>query len=39
MFSFICASINGQQNIYEAGDLRRHRDEYDVIVMLNVYTM
>ena len=34
MFSVICAWINGWANNREAGDLRRRRDHYDVIVML-----
>ena len=33
MFSLICAWINGWVNNREAGDLRRHRPHYDVIVM------
>ena len=33
MFSLICAWINGWINNHEAGDLRRHRAHYDVIVM------
>ena len=33
MFSVICAWINGQVNDPKAGDLRRHRAHYDVIVM------
>ena len=33
MFSLICAWINGWVNNVEAGDLRRHRAHYDVIVM------
>ena len=33
MFSLICAWINGWVNIREAGDLRRYRAHYDVIVM------
>ena len=33
MFSLICAPINGWVNNREAGDLRRHRAHYDVIVM------
>ena len=33
MFSLICARINGWVNNVEAGDLRRHRVHYDVIVM------
>ena len=33
MFSLICAWINGWVNNDEAGDLRRHRAHYNVIVM------
>ena len=33
VFSLICARINGWVNNREAGDLRRHRAHYDVIVM------
>ena len=33
MFSLICAWINGWVNNREAGDLRRNRAHYDVIVM------
>ena len=33
MFTLICARINGWVNNREAGDLRRHRDHYDVNVM------
>ena len=33
MFSLICARMNGWVNNREAGDLRRHRFHYDVIVM------
>ena len=33
MFSLICAWINAWVNKHEAGDLRRHRTHYDVIVM------
>ena len=33
IFSLICAWINGWVNKREAGDLRRHRAHYDVIVM------
>ena len=33
MFSLICAWINGWINNREAGDLRRHRAHYDVIVI------
>ena len=35
MFSKICAWIKGWVNNREAGDYRRHRAYYDVIVMLN----
>ena len=34
MFSLICTWINGWVNNGEAGDLRRHRDHYDVTVMM-----
>ena len=34
MFSLICTRINGWVNNREAGDLRRHRTHYDVIVMI-----
>ena len=34
MFSLICARINGWVNNREAGDLRRNRAHYDVIVMI-----
>ena len=33
MFSLICLWINGCVNSREAGDLRRHRAQYDVTVM------
>ena len=33
MFTLICARINGWVNTREAGDLRRYRAHYDVIVM------
>ena len=33
MFSLICARISGWVNTGDAGDLRRHRAHYDVIVM------
>ena len=36
MFSLICVGINGWVNNCGAGDLRRHRAHYDVIVMLRV---
>ena len=34
MFSLICVWINGWVNNREAGDLRRNRAHYDVIVMI-----
>ena len=34
MFSLICTWINCWINNHEAGDLRRHRSHYDVIVMM-----
>ena len=34
MFSLNCAWIKGWVNTREAGDLRRHRAHYDVIVMI-----
>ena len=34
MFSLICAWINGWANNREVGDLRHHRAQYDVTVML-----
>ena len=34
MFSLICTWINGWVNNREAGDLRRYRNHYDVILML-----
>ena len=37
MFTLICARINGWVNNREAGDLRRHRAHYDVIVMCGHY--
>ena len=36
MFSLICTCINGWVNNRKAGDLRRHRAHYDVIVMDNI---
>ena len=36
IFSLICARINGWVNNREAGDLRRHRVHYDVILMIFV---
>ena len=38
MFSFIYTWINDWVNNREAGDLRRHRDYYDVVVMGAVLT-
>ena len=35
MFSLICVWINGWVNNREAGDLRRYRAHYDVIVMFD----
>ena len=37
IFSLICAWMNGWVNNCEAGDLRRHRAHYDVIVMTRQY--
>ena len=37
MFTLICAGINGWVNTREAGDLRRYRPHYDVIVMCLMY--
>ena len=34
MFSLICAWISRWENYGKAGDLRRHRSQYDVIVMI-----
>ena len=39
MFTLICARINGWVNNREAGDLRRYRAHYDVIVMLIVLVL
>ena len=39
MFSLICDWINGWVNNSEAGDLRRHRAHYDVIVMCTISSM
>ena len=36
MFSSICARANDWVNIRDAGDLRRHRSQYDVTVMTQV---
>ena len=36
MFSLICAWINGWVNTREAGDLKRNRAHYDVIVMCSI---
>ena len=37
MFSLICVWINGWENNREAGDLRRYRAHFDVIVMAEIY--
>ena len=37
MYSLIFAWIYGWVNNREAGDLRRHRAHYDVIVMIYIY--
>ena len=37
MFTLICARINDWVNNREAGDLRRYRTHFDVIVMYTVY--
>ena len=37
MFSLICAWINAWVNNHEAGDLRRHRTHYNVIVMKCIF--
>ena len=37
MFSLICVWINGWVNNREAGDLRRYRAHFDVIVMLSTH--
>ena len=39
MFTLICDRINGWVNNCEAGDLRRNRAHYDVIVMRANYTL
>ena len=39
MFSLICSWINAWVNNREAGDLRRHLDHYDVIVMAKKWAM
>ena len=39
IFSFICVWINGWVNNHEAGDLRRNRSHYDVIVMEDYSTI
>ena len=39
MFSLICARINGWVNNREAGDLRRYRAHYDVIVMVVTFVV
>ena len=37
MFSLICACTNGWVNNQDACDLRRHRANYDVIVMIQIH--
>ena len=39
MFSLICARINGWVNNREAGDYRRYRAHYDVIVMVSTISV
>ena len=39
MFTLICARINGWVNNREAGDLRRYRAHYDVIVMVKSFSV
>ena len=39
MFSLICVWINGWVNNREAGDLRRYRAHYDVIVMASAFCL
>ena len=39
MFSLIYVRINGWVNNREAGDLRRYRTDYDVIVMMSEYIL
>ena len=39
MFFFICVWIDGWENNREAGDLRRYRTHYDVIVNQQQVTM
>ena len=39
MFSLICVWINGWVNNREAGDLRRYRAHYDVIVMFTIISL
>ena len=38
MFSLICVWIDGWENNGQAGDLKRYRAHYDVIVMSWVHT-
>ena len=38
MFALICVWINGWVNNREAGDLRRYRSHYDVIVMYRYFS-
>ena len=37
MFSLICVGINGWVNNRKAGELRRHRAHYDVIIMIPMF--
>ena len=39
MFSLMYAWINGWVNNREAGDLRRHRAHYDIVVMLSDFAL
>ena len=36
MFSLICVLMNDWVNKREAGDLRRYRTRYDVIIVMNI---
>ena len=38
MFALICTRINGWVNNGEAGDLRRHRVHFDVIIMFALFS-
>ena len=39
MFPLICARLNACVNNREAGDLRRHRTHYDIIVIIILYNV